>query len=827
MRLLTNRLNPFKTLNSYLPALLLVFLAACSGGGADVEETDRPGGGPTNGYTGPAPATEDVQKFKREVWDNLSLQTRCGQCHGGDQAPDFVDLTDVNTAYTTANTLVNLSQPNLSELVSKVAGGHNCWLSSDQACADTITSYITAWAGDSATSSNTIALTAPEIHEPGAVKSFPDTSDSFGTTVYPLLRQYCADCHDETSANPIAPFFANEDVDSAYAAARSRIDLDTPANSRFVVRLRSEFHNCWSDCASDANEMQAAIQAFTDAIPVTQIDPDLLVSKALQLSDGIIASGGGRHEPNIIAKWEFKEGSEDPGANQAFDTSGLEPAIHLTLTGSYNWVGGWGVQIIDGKAQGSTSSSKKLHDLIKSTGEYSIEAWVIPANVSQEGPAGIVSYSAGTTNRNFTLGQTLYNYDFLNRSSETDANGQAALSTPDADEVLQTALQHVVATFSPVEGRKIFVNGELVAEETPENSANINDWNDTYALVMGNEVSSNRLWQGILKMVAIHNRALTLEQIQQNFDVGVGQKFFMLFDISHLINLADSYVMYEVSQWDSYAYLFNQPTFINLDDQNIPDNVNLEDLRIMVNSKILDNGQAYKNLQTTLNSTDYNSATGQKISPLGTIVALDKGPQSDWFALAFGGIGSGSNPFPEPPPPTPAAPVDLDPHPEIGVRNFVEINASMSKATGISMAQPDVAQTFELVKQQMPTLTDIGIFSSSQQMGITQLAIEYCNALVEDNSARASYFGGFDFNAAADVAFDTPAERDQIFDPLITKALGSGLSSQPSDSDIKTELNNLVDRLTACGGGCASDRTETVVKAACAAVIGSAAMLVQ
>ena len=55
-----------------------------------------------------------------------------------------------------------------------------------------------------------------------------------------------------------------------------------------------------------------------------------------------------------------------------------------------------------------------------------IETWVAPANVSQEGPARIVSYSGGTTLRNFTLGQTQYNYDFLNRNVNSDANGDPA-----------------------------------------------------------------------------------------------------------------------------------------------------------------------------------------------------------------------------------------------------------------------------------------------------------------------------------------------------------------------------------------------------------------
>lgn len=805
-----------------LPASLLI-LTACSGGGADVEENPVQAPPATSNYSGPAPTTDDVQSFKINVWDNLSGQNRCGQCHGVGQAPDFVNLDDVNVAYAAANTIVDLSSPKDSRMVTKVGGGHNCWLTSDSACADTITSYITAWAGDSAGSSSTIALEEPTIRDPGDSRTFPDDSSLFGSTIHPLLTANCANCHTDSAAAPIAPFFASSDVDAAYEAAKSKIDLDTPANSRFVVRLRSEFHNCWSDCSSNSNEMEAAIASFASQIPLTEVDPALLKSKALFLTDGIVASGGGRHETNAIATWNFKTGSGDT----AFDTSGVEPAINLTLSGNFSWVGGWGIQIVDGKAQGSTASSKKLHDLIKSTGEYSIEAWVVPSNVTQEGPAGIVSYSAGTTSRNFTLGQTLYNYNFLNRSSETDQNGDPSVSTADAEEILQTSLQHVVATFSPTEGRKIFVNGILVASEDVETGGTLNDWNDTYAFVLGNEVYSDRLFAGTFRMVSIHNRALTDEQVIQNFDVGVGEKFFMLFSISHLVSEPDSYIMYEVSQFDSYGYLFTEPTYVNLNGTAAPNNIDIEKIRIAINGKEATTGQAYRNLIANVNSTDYSSETGQLLSRLGTVIGLEKGPAADEFFLTFEKINGAENVFVEPPPPPLPVPADVADRPTIGVRDFAEINATMSKATGISMGNPDVMATYNAVKQQMPTLTDIDIFVSSQQMGITQLAIEYCNALVEDTSARASYFSGFDFGAAASTAFDSTAKRDIVYDALISNTIGSSLATQPTDADVKTELNSLTDKLTACGGSCASDRTETVVKAVCAASIANAAMLVQ
>src|SRR5678816_3858793 len=95
----------------------------------------------------------------------------------------------------------------------------------------------------------------------------------------------------------------------------------------------------------------------------------------------------------------------------------------------------------------------------------------------------IISYSGGTMARNFTLGQTMYDYDYFNRATTTDANGQPALSTPSANEVLQATLQHVVATYSPVDGRRIYVNGQLVSQTDPQPAGLFTDWNDTFAPV--------------------------------------------------------------------------------------------------------------------------------------------------------------------------------------------------------------------------------------------------------------------------------------------------------------------------------------------------------
>ncbi|MEM1433681.1 MAG: LamG domain-containing protein [Pseudomonadota bacterium] len=824
----THNTNTLSTHRSPLRAALLLiglslFVQGCgSGSGASVEENPVTVAPTVSNYTGPAPASADVQAFKLAVWDNLVPNNRCGSCHNESQTPRFVRADDINLAYDTTNALVDLNDPGLSLLVNKVRGGHNCWESDADACGDIIESYIENWASDTiGGGSKTVQLVPPPIQDPGESKNFPVDTGLFASTVYPLLNTYCAQCHSDTAAIAQAPFIASDDIDVAYAAAQARMNLELPENSRFVLRLGSEFHNCWTQsCSDDADEMLAAIQAFSDAITPDQIDPALVTSKAMKLTDGIISSAGGRFENNLIALYEFKTGS----GNTVFDTSGVEPSLNLTLSGDYSWVGGWGVAFTDGKAQGSTTASRKLHDLIKATNEYTVELWVVPGNVSQDGPARIVSYAGSAENRNFMVGQTLYNYDTFNRSTETDQSGDPQLSTADDDEDLQASLQHMVLTYDPANGRRIYVNGEFTEDLDSATGGLLNDWDETYALAIASEVDNQNRWAGTVRMLAVHNRALTEEQIVQNFEVGVGEKYFVLFNVSDHVGLTDAYIVFEASQFDSYSYLFDTPFFIVLDSATDPGTIPVAGMRIGLNGRELEVGQAFANLDTSITSAAYATEGRQTLSPQGTVIQLDKGPELDEFFLTFEQLGTATNVYVEATPPAPATPGDQPRGPELGVRDFAEINATMAQLTGIPITNPGVSGTYELVQQAMPVNPILGGFLSSQQMGVTQLAISYCSALVDDGGARGTYFPGLDFNAAPATAF---SDRSVLMNPLFNSMIGAGVVTQPAQAELETELNALVDRLSSCGAGCEADRTERIVKGACAAVLGSAAMLVQ
>ena len=844
-----NRIATYSTLVANMRVLrataISVFagavLAACGGGAATTEnpltQAPPPGSAP---YTGPVARDADVLSFQQEFWSNAKTTDRCGSCHNEvvGQLPMFVRNDDVNLAYDEALTVVDTMEPALSRLVEKVGGGHNCWNADPSSCAAIMTTWIENWLGSSGDGGRQIVLTPPISTDPGASLNFPADTALFESTVYPVLTANCSGCHSSESATAQQPYFAEPDVVTAYAAAKSKINLDTPANSRLVIRLRSEFHNCWSgNCAADAQIMEDAIAAFAGGITPTLVDPNLITSKALRLVDGTLASGGNRYEDTQIALWEFKTGN----GTIAYDTSGVDPAVDLNFSGGVSWFGGWGISITDGKAQASTTASAKLYDIIQESGEFSIEAWVIPANVTQE-EARIVSYSAGTTQRNFTLQQTLYDYRFQLRTTETSLNGDPELSTPAADEVLQATLQHVVATYDPINGRRIYVNGSLVSQVDPVPGGTLIDWQREFALVLGNEASGDGLWQGTIRLAAIHRRAMTQEQITQNFDAGVGERFFLLFDISENIGAApqSSYILFEAAQYDTYAYLFDRPHFVTLDGSS-PEGIPIQGVRVAMNGAEARVGQTYATLEDTLSASEFVEL-GQPLSALGAVLPLEKGPEDDEFFLTFDLLAGNS--FSRPADPTLViTATDIAPSPHVGLRTFDEINATYAEVTGVAPTTQSVDMTYQELRQSLPAVENLNTFLSSHQVAIAQLAIQYCDAMIgsagNPGPNLASLFPGFNWNNGSE--FST--NRDAFVYPLIDRIMGTNIGSQPIRAEVYEELatyqdptpvvdpdtlesldrpDNLVDRLIAGG----SD-TRSIGKGVCAAMLGNAVTLVQ
>jgi hypothetical protein len=306
-----------------------IALGGCSGSGAPTTAT---AGGPpaaeANAYTGPSAATADIQAFEVSFWNNVRVQNRCGACHNSTspaQMPNFARSDNVNLAYVQANSVVNLASPSESLIVTKVGGGHNCWLADDSACAQILATWISNWAGATGAASATqVQLVAPPIETVGQSLNLPASPTDYQNTIYTLTGQYCSGCHSPNASAPQSPYFAGpvSQILADYQAAIPKIDFTgcspfiagtaPPAcgtNSRFYQRLAIDNHNCWSNCATDALAMLAEIQNFAQMLTPSNINPSYVISKALTLTQGTVASGANRYDADTIAKYEFQTGT--------------------------------------------------------------------------------------------------------------------------------------------------------------------------------------------------------------------------------------------------------------------------------------------------------------------------------------------------------------------------------------------------------------------------------------------------------------------------------------------------------------------------------------
>jgi hypothetical protein len=106
------------------------------------------------------------------------------------------------------------------------------------------------------------------------------SQQAFATTVYPLLRDHCKQCHSVEGTGQL-PMHAHADPATAHQFALTRVNLREVPASRLVQRQGIEGHQCWSnDCKADSAQMQQKVQQWADAVK------PYLATSTLQLPPG-------------------------------------------------------------------------------------------------------------------------------------------------------------------------------------------------------------------------------------------------------------------------------------------------------------------------------------------------------------------------------------------------------------------------------------------------------------------------------------------------------------------------------------------------------------
>jgi hypothetical protein len=203
------------------------------------------------------------------------------------------------------------------------------------------------------------------------------------------------------------------------------------------------------------------------------------------------------------------------------------------------------------------------------------------------------------------------------------------------------------------------------------------------------------------------------------------------------------------------------------------------------------------------------------------VIGLQSGPLTDQFFLTFDVLGSHSHVVVEETPiapPMPKGPVAAD----IGVRTFAQVNSTLSALTAVPTTDPNVSATYLAVQQQLPATPTLEGFSSANQVGVAQLAIQYCNVMVNNPTTYlAKALPGITITAST-----YPGNTSAVTSAIAARLLGSGLNHQPAASTVTTELNSLISNLCSTTACTTQARAQAVTAAACATAFGSADMLI-
>ena len=236
---------------------------------------------------------------------------------------------------------------------------------------------------------------------------------------------------------------------------------------------------------------------------------------------GIAHTGAARQEVRVtrglIALYDFR--STDGAIVK--DRSGVGKPLDLNIADPKAVRRAKGALEVRGKTLiRSDKAASKITNAVRKSGEITIEAWIRTANGNQRGPARIVTLSRNTGERSFTLGQEGTRVEVRFRTAKTSANGIPSLNTPDG--VLQRRLTHVVYTRDRKGRARIFINGKPSRERAVAGPTS--SWDGSFRLALANELTNDRPWRGTFYLVALYDRDLTHEHIEQNYRAGAGRE---------------------------------------------------------------------------------------------------------------------------------------------------------------------------------------------------------------------------------------------------------------------------------------------------------------
>jgi VanZ family protein len=213
-----------------------------------------------------------------------------------------------------------------------------------------------------------------------------------------------------------------------------------------------------------------------------------------------------RIDAGLVALYDFED---EPPAGSA------DP-LDLVARGDVQHVDPRGVRFRGGDALLSTPGPASwIADAIAD--QFTIEVWARPDRLAQSGPARVVSSSDGLqlTDVNVHVGQERHCLSVRVDTGGAEADWWLIRRVFDRPQ----PAWHVVVTYDGGTVR-VYVDGERRFSERVT-GADLSGWSRRYPLLVGNEATRDRPFEGDVYLVALYDRALRPGEVAQNHAAGI------------------------------------------------------------------------------------------------------------------------------------------------------------------------------------------------------------------------------------------------------------------------------------------------------------------
>jgi len=202
------------------------------------------------------------------------------------------------------------------------------------------------------------------------------------------------------------------------------------------------------------------------------------------------------------------------------DSSNFETAQDLIIgdTNSIEWKNP-GIALLGSAQIHSSTANSKVLNAIEASQELSIEVWIKPsADTSNYG--AIFTQAGDVTTHNFMFSQSLDGLGVKLRTLDTYAKGEPELFS--SADFVKPEITHVTATWRRSEQMIYFyINGELVTSLQRTGKISWENLELRIGYELGSDGFSTHEWQGEIYLAALYHRALTANEVKQNYLAGV------------------------------------------------------------------------------------------------------------------------------------------------------------------------------------------------------------------------------------------------------------------------------------------------------------------